>query len=150
MSRPSRMSAAAFKAMHAQFRLGASAKPAAKRDEPEHRLQVAVTAALDELWRLGRLRLFDWTASLAGVRLTPKVRVKAKAAGLRPGWPDLQFACWDGLTRYIELKADGDLSPAQRLFRDYAQPLGIWALCRSVGEVIDQLTAWGLIGPVAT
>lgn len=144
MTRPSRMSAAAFKAMHADFRLGA--KPNTPRSDPEHQLQVSVVDELEKLETHGLLRVYDWTSSLAGARLTPKVRRKMKEAGLRPGWPDLQFACWDGLTRYIELKTpEGSLTPDQRLFRDWAEPLGIWALARSVGQVLDALTAWDLI-----
>lgn len=117
-----------------------------RRAHPEHDLQCAVVKTLDDLDRAERLHCFDYTASLAGVNLDGKTRGRMKAAGVRKGWPDLQFACWDGITRFIELKSDdGALKPEQRLFRHYAEPHGIWALCRSVDEVVDQLTRWGVV-----
>ena len=72
------------------------------------------------------------------MRVAPGVAGKMKAAGVRRGWPDLQLACLDGVTRYIELKvvrADSALSPEQQAFRAWAEPLGIWAKATSVAEV---------------
>lgn len=123
----------------ARWKAGArSAKP---RDNPEQRLQIAVKEYLG--WCLPEEVL--WTASLAGHgRMTMHARNKAKAMGLKPGWPDLQFLFPDGVTRYIELKSDvGSLQPEQRAFRDRSNPHGIWALCRSVEEVETTLRGWG-------
>jgi hypothetical protein len=110
-----------------------------KRAAPEAALQITVKQYLTIC--LGAE--VEWTASLVGTFLTPAARSRAKAMGVRPGWPDLQFYFPDGATRYIELKAGASLSPEQRDFRDRAQPHGHWALCRSVDEVAAQLRAWG-------
>ena len=86
-----------------------------------------------------------WTASLTGTALTPPARGRAKAAGVRPGWPDLAFLLPNGITVYIELKAPrGHLLPEQRTFRDAAEPNGIWAVCRSVDDVARALDEWGV------
>jgi hypothetical protein len=112
-----------------------------KRAAPEHRLQVAVRHFL--LWALPPD--VEWTASLTGAALSAPIRNKAKAAGVRRGWPDLQFLLPDGVTRYIELKsAVGSLSPEQRAFRDRCAPHGIFALCRSLEEVEATLRGWGV------
>lgn len=111
-----------------------------KRDNPEARLQIAVKQYLG--WCLPDDIL--WTASLTGVHLSMRARTKAKAMGIKRGFPDLQFLFADGVTRYIELKSDvGVLSAEQKAFRDRAAPKGIWALCRSVDEVADVLRGWG-------
>lgn len=95
----------------------------------------------------------EWTASSAGVTLgaskAARMRqgAKAKAMGLRKGWPDLQFLFADGVTRFIELKTEtGSLQPEQREFRDRCKASGrdIWAMCRSLNEVIATLSAWGV------
>lgn len=114
-------------------------KPA--RAAPEAKLQIAVKEYLG--WCLPDDVI--WTASLAGHgKMTMQARNKAKAMGLKAGWPDLQFLFADGVTRYIELKSDvGSLSPEQRAFRERAQPAGVWALCRSVAEVETALRGWG-------
>lgn len=106
---------------------------------PEHKLQVAVREYL--VWCLPPT--IEWTASLVGVNLGMKAASRAKAAGVRRGWPDLQFLFPDGITRYIELKAGASLSREQREFRDRCAPHGIFAVCRSVDEVEATLRGWG-------
>ena len=108
--------------------------------QPEHKLQVSVAEMLD----FGLPRGTWWTANAAGVRVLPGVAWKMKAAGVRRGWPDLQILCPDGKTRYIELKAGAGLSLEQRAFRDHAKPLGLWALARSVDDVADAISGWGI------
>jgi hypothetical protein len=112
-----------------------------KRANPEHRFQVQVRQFL--LWALpGDV---EWTASLTGVPLSMKSRVKAKAAGVRRGWPDISLLCPDGITRFLELKSSvGSLSPEQRVFRDRCAPHGIFAVCRTLDEVEAALRGWGL------
>jgi hypothetical protein len=112
------------------------------RANPEARLQISVKQYLtlclpDGVW---------WTASLAGHgKMTPAARNKAKAMGLKPGWPDLQFLLPDGRVTFIELKSEtGSLSPEQRAFRDAAAPHGIHAVCRSIDEVEATLRGWGV------
>ena len=115
----------------------ASAKP---RGAPEAKLQMTVRRYLEYALPADIM----WTASLTGVFLSPQARAKAKAMGVRRGWPDLSFMFPDGVTRFIELKADGSLSPEQRDFRDLSRPHGVWALCRSVEGVEAVLISWGV------
>ncbi len=111
-----------------------------RRAAPETRLQISVKQYLN----LCLPSDVQWTASLTGVNLTIQAATRAKAMGVRRGWPDLTFLLPDGRTVYIEMKAGASLSPEQREFRDAATPHGIWAVCRSVDEVEAQLRAWGV------
>lgn len=111
-----------------------------RRAAPETRLQISVKQYLNMCLDPA----VQWTASLTGVHLTIQAATRAKAMGVRRGWPDLSFLFPDGVTRYIELKAGASLSPEQREFRDAAAPHGIWAVCRSVDEVEATLRGWGV------
>lgn len=87
----------------------------------------------------------EWTASAVGINLNMHAATKLKSAGVRRGWPDLQFLLPDGVTYFVELKApSGSLSIEQREFRDRCLPHGIWALCRSVDQVASALVGWGV------
>lgn len=114
-------------------------KPA--RAAPEATLQITVKQYLVYCLPAGIL----WTASLTGTNLSIRAATKAKAMGVRRGWPDFSFLFPDGVTRFIELKAGASLSPEQREFRDHANPHGIWAVCRSVEEVAAALRGWGAV-----
>lgn len=110
--------------------------------QPEHKLQVTVRGYLSACLPTS----IEWTASMAGANLSMSARTKAKAAGVRRGWPDLQFLFPDGVTRYIELKSDsGTLTPEQKAFRERCAPHGIFAVCRSVDEVATALRGWGAV-----
>lgn len=108
---------------------------------PEATLQVRVNEYLKVVMPPAVL----WTASLAGHgKMSMAARNKAKAMGLKPGWPDLQFLFPDGVTRYIELKsATGRLQPEQVEFAARCARHGIHAVCRSVEEVDAALRSWG-------
>lgn len=113
-----------------------------KNANPEHKLQVEIRRYLECVLP----NSIEWTANGAGQALTIYAANKAKASGVRRGWPDLQFLFPDGITRYVELKtATGSLSPEQRAFRDRCQGMrpDMWALCRSVDDVAMTLTTWG-------
>lgn len=111
------------------------------RGAPEHKLQVSVCQYL--LWCLPDS--IEWTANAAGVYVSQLVASKMKAAGVRRGWPDLQFLFPDGVTRYIELKTDqGSLSAEQREFAQRCRQHDIFAVCRSIDEVVATLTRWGV------
>ena len=107
---------------------------------PEAQLQASVARFLDEHLPPDVM----WCASLSGLRMPIHVAARAKAQGVRRGWPDLSFAIPGVGLRMIELKAGQSLSPEQRRMRDILQPLGLWALCRSVEEVAGALTGWGV------
>lgn len=109
--------------------------------QPEHKLQVAVR----EFLMIALPPSIEWTANAAGVHVTMQTANKMKAAGVRRGWPDLQFLFPDGVTRYIELKAGASLSTEQKAFRDRCAKLrpDMWALCRSIDDVSAVLKSWG-------
>ncbi len=69
-----------------------------------------------------------------------------KAMGTKAGVPDLAIVLPEGQAAFIELKAEGRrLSPAQIQFRATAEGLGAqYAVCYSIDEVKDALTAWGV------
>mgnify|MGYP001617655936 CR=1 FL=1 len=68
-----------------------------------------------------------------------------KAAGLRPGWPDIQVL-HRGRFLGIELKSvTGRLSPAQQLCMEaILRAGGVWAEARSVEDVQRILVAFGV------
>lgn len=86
-----------------------------------------------------------WTSSLTGASLSMNARLKAKAAGVRRGLPDMLFVFPDGITRFIELKrpGGGSLSAEQKDFQARFEPLGIFRVARSVEEVEQALRDWG-------
>lgn len=76
-------------------------------------------------------------------------RTGAKLAGLgvRKGVPDLVFIGFDGLIRFMELKAEkGRMTPEQKAWREAATAIGIpFAVVRSLDEAVATLNAWGLL-----
>jgi len=116
-----------------------------KRSNPEFSLQVAIIRYIERA--LPPEVLF--TASNAGIYTGKLAAMKAKASGVRKGWPDLQFLYPDGVTRYIEVKVEGGrLSPEQRFFYDAARATAaaqfapISVVCRSLEDVSETLAAW--------
>ena len=67
--------------------------------------------------------------------------------GLTAGIPDICLVRAGGLVAFIELKAGkGRLSPAQAEFLDWCAEQGIPAcVCRSVDDVRDLLSTWGIV-----
>lgn len=115
-----------------------------RNDNPEERLQRSVARFFDEHLPGDIL----WTATALSGWLPPQTRVRLREAGLRPGFPDLAFAIPHLGLRVIELKIDdapSSLSPDQKRWRDVLQPLGYWARCKSVEEVVGTLQGWGVI-----
>ena len=113
------------------------AKSAWRKHLPEADLQREVVMQL-------RAYLPDnvrWFASLSGVRLTPGVAGRAKAAGMNRGAPDLSFIWPSSDTTYIELKARGGrLTPEQV---PIARTLGPkLAVCRTWDEVEAAVSVW--------
>jgi hypothetical protein len=111
-----------------------------RRSNPEHKLQVAVRQYL----LVALPPTVEWTSSLAGAYLSPSQRMKAKAGGLRHGFPDLMFILPDRTVRFLELKTDtGRLSDDQRRVLSRLHP-DHWAVVRSVDEAATALTRWGV------
>ena len=68
-----------------------------------------------------------------------------RAMGMLAGAPDYWFV-WDGGGCLIELKVDGDLSPAQINFRAWAGAfLANACVCRSIDAVVEALIGYGAI-----
>lgn len=106
---------------------------------PEAKLQATVVQYL----KLALPADVLWTATLNGISMTMFARTKAKAQGMRPGISDLIVVIPGKGARFIELKSDvGRLSDEQK---EWAAALrSWWATCRSVEEVADALTSWGI------
>lgn len=68
-----------------------------------------------------------------------------KRRGVRAGIPDVTII-HGRVAHFIELKTrTGSLSPAQVRMRDWLLAAGaMWALCRSVDDVLRQLRDWGI------
>jgi len=115
----------------------------AKRQTPEHSLQVAVVEYLT--WALPDGFIF--TASAAGARMSMKTANTMKAAGQRPGWPDIMILGPGGGFKGLELKAEaGVQSAAQKAFAGHCERSGqdMYAICRTVEEVESALVRWGV------
>lgn len=71
---------------------------------------------------------------------------KAKQNGMVPGFPDLACCLADGTAVFFEVKAEaGSTSDAQKVVLARLQALGHRAaVVRSVKDVSEALTAWGL------
>jgi hypothetical protein len=113
-------------------------------NQTEHQIQMQVKRFLTYCLPLPGPDYVEWTSSLAGAHLGMQQRIKAKASGLRPGFPDLMFVLPDRTVRFIEMKTPkGVLSEDQRRVRDMLRP-DHWALCRSVADVERTLRGWGV------
>jgi hypothetical protein len=64
--------------------------------------------------------------------------------GVHPGFADL-VVLWEGNVLFLELKSrKGQLSPAQRAFRDAVQAQGFgWVLVRSLDDALGALADHG-------
>lgn len=80
-----------------------------------------------------------------GGKRNPREGARLKAMGVKAGVPDI-LILKDGRADWIELKAgDGRISPAQRERHCELVERGCRIIvCRSLGEVIVALHAWGI------
>lgn len=119
-----------------------------KNDNPEERLQKAVARYLDLALPEGCGVFFS--ATMNGVRVSPAIRAKLKASGVRPGVYDFLFVILrdlpglqQGDTFHLELKSPaGSLTPEQRLLMAALLPAGRGAYARSLDRVQAILTGW--------
>jgi len=123
--------------------------PRVRRGHPEEDAQRAIVRRLEELLPSGE-PVF-WSATLNGVRVSAALRGRLKAQGLRPGVFDLVFIPLHdhpraGVAHWIEVKTDtGKLTAEQSCLFDALHPVGLAQVCRTPGEVEDQLRTWGMI-----
>jgi hypothetical protein len=68
---------------------------------------------------------------------------KAKAKGMRPGWPDIEVI-WRGHFWTFEVKAEGNYATKQQreCGADIEKNGGKWAVVRSVDDVAECLREW--------
>lgn len=120
-----------------------------KNDNPEERLQKAVVRYLDLALPEGCGVFFS--ATMNGVRVSPAIRAKLKASGVRPGVYDFLFVVLRDLpgltagdTYWLELKsATGSLTAEQKALYVVLLEAGRGAYARSLDQVQDILTGWG-------
>lgn len=124
---------------------GAERKPRKKQGRAEEALTVAAATNLRHYESLGLLSAIWYHVPNGGSRNIAQGAMR-KRMGVRRGTPDLVFHWRDG-SGFIELKSEsGSLEPEQKTFRDLATSLGCkWALCRSVRQVEEHLTEWGVL-----
>lgn len=115
-----------------------------KRRDLEGPVQAAIVRYLD--LALDPAETF-WSATLNGVKVTPKIRARLKSQGLRPGLFDIVIIPLAnhpriGVAHHVECKADkGRLTDEQKTLLAVLAPLGLGALVRSVDDVHAYLTA---------
>lgn len=125
-------------------------------DQAESRLHIAVVDYLRGEIRSGK-NVIRQQAPFPGLLFTHPVgeakddteRYWAARKGYRPGTPDLIL--WEKIkgistNMAIELKSPkGTQGAAQRQFQyDFESKGGVYAICKTVAQVRDQLKAWGL------
>lgn len=88
-----------------------------------------------------------WTHFPAGEERSKRVGAKLKRMGLQPGWPDFILISPEGHFHALELKRKGeDLNPNQSDFHYWLICHGIArAVCETIEQVVDALTAWGVL-----
>ena len=116
-----------------------------RQKRPELQLTKAVAILLALLDNLGQLQAIWYHVPNGGQRNAMQGAM-LKAMGARAGIPDFAFA-WATCSGFIELKSGKNgLSDAQKSIRDDRFRKGVfWAECRSVDEVKDTLTQWGIV-----
>lgn len=89
----------------------------------------------------------QWFAVPNGDLRHPRVAMRLKAEGVRPGVADLCFMLPEGRTGWLELKAKrGVLSDEQKGFAARAMRLGhYWSMVRSVDEAAAVLARWDVV-----
>lgn len=121
-------------------------KPRRRNVKREAPIQEAMVAYLD--LALPPAAGIWWSATLNGVRLTPRQQGEAARAGLRKGLFDLIFVRLTGpdagQTYHIEVKAPGgSLTPEQKVLMDALWAAGRGAVARNPSQLCAALTAWG-------
>lgn len=121
-----------------------------KNDNPEERLQRDVVRYLDLALPEG-CGVF-WSATMNGVRVSPAIRARLKASGVRPGVYDLLFiVLWDvgslkaGDTYWAEIKSKtGRPTPEQAALMMALGPAEKGRFIYSLDDMHDALVAWGM------
>lgn len=123
-----------------------TARPRADRERPVHLaclhyLQVALPGAV--------IHHSANELELGGdAKAKAIAQAKAKALGMRPGWPDIEVL-WHGQFWTFEVKADdnGPTKEQRECGADIVAQGGRWAVVRSVDDVRACLDEWMPVGP---
>jgi hypothetical protein len=113
-------------------------KQGVKRRDLEGPVQAAIVQFLD--LALDPAETF-WSATLNGVKVTPRIMSRLRAQGLRKGVLDIVLIPLRnhpriGVAHWCEVKADeGRLTTEQKALMAVLQPLGLGALVRSADDV---------------
>jgi len=125
-------------------------KPTKKRLYKEHNHQVAIFQWA-KLYEKKYPPLVLLNGSLTGVNLDPKVAARAKAAGVKAGFPDINLPVAQGgyLGLYIELKTDkGRASPDQKRVMGMLGAMGHLVVMAKGSEKPIQLIENYLLGKI--
>lgn len=109
----------------------------------EHALQLQVTSFLTYAMPAE----VPWTAVDHAAKLSPRQAGDRKRRGVKRGQADYRFVLPPhGRSAEIELKIKGSYQePEQKAWEATTTGAGgLYAVCRSLAEVVDQLTAWGV------
>lgn len=111
------------------------------RHRPEQVLHRQVAAYLDA----ARQADWMWWHIPNGGFRTDREAAIFKAMGVKPGMPDIEIL-WRGRSHFIELKAaKGAVTAIQEArHQDVMAAGGRVAICRTLGEVIAAMDAWGI------
>ena len=110
----------------------------------EHAVQLAVTKYLG----LVLPRDVVWTAVDHAARISPRQGKARKDRGVKKGQPDYRFILPpNGRSAEIELKREGSYQePEQKAWQRATEAAGgLYAVCRSVDDVGETLSEWGVL-----
>jgi len=112
------------------------------RDNPEHRLQCALA---DHIRMVGRRDMW-WSALPFGEFRAKRTAAKLKAAGVRPGAPDLAFL-FGGHFYGLEVKVKGGTQSEEqiRTEAEIATGGGTYAVGKGLDQCLDILRGWGVL-----
>jgi hypothetical protein len=115
------------------------------RVKPEEQLCIGIADMLRQASLQNRLKAI-WSHVPNEGKRHVLVALVMKAMGMLPGTPDYFFIWADG-GGVIEIKVGkGRMSDNQKDYKTWCYVLGVkHAVCRSLGEVTDTLTGWGIL-----
>ena len=114
----------------------------ARRRTPEDDLQRSIV----DLLRKVPVRALWFHVPNGGLR-NKRTAARLRGLGVRRGVPDLVFVGFDGVARFMELKAaKGVLTDEQKAWRDACSTMNVsFVVVRTLDEAVAALSAWGLI-----
>lgn len=128
--------------LQAFYKADGDTRPRQDREGPVHR---SILQLLD--FALPRDAIYHHSPNeldMAGAEAARQI-AKARKLGTKAGWPDIEII-WQGRAYFLEVKAEGRQSEAQRdIATDLRRAGSPYAVVRSVTEAEEILKSWGLI-----